>query len=106
MSFGNCKRVGAFFILFKGINVALPAFDDFKSSIATPATCSSSTTICAILPPNATSIAIEYSLSTLPNCTNGACTPLNFAFIIVSTALPKFASSAACFLASIDEIFL
>ena len=45
LSFGNCNFVGAFFILFKGINVALPAFDERKSSIATEATCSSSTTI-------------------------------------------------------------
>ena len=41
--------------------------EDFKSSIATDATCSSSTTTCAIRPPNATSIAMEYSLSTVPN---------------------------------------
>ena len=38
LSFGRFKRDGAFTILLSGMNVALPAPEDFKSSIATDAT--------------------------------------------------------------------
>ena len=72
-SFGKLKLFGHLTILFRGTKVARPAFEDLRSSIQVDATCSSSTTMCDILPPTATSNAVEYSLSTFPNCTNGAC---------------------------------
>ena len=49
LSFGKASLDGAFATLFKGINVVLPALADFNSSIATDATCSSSTTIQTVL---------------------------------------------------------
>ena len=68
LSLGSLKERGALLILFKGKNVARPAFALFKTSMAILAVSSSSTTTLAILPPIATSNAVEYSLSTCPSC--------------------------------------
>ena len=64
LSLGKFKLFGHLTILFSGINVARPAPADFKVSIQVAATCSSSTTMSAILPPTAISIAVAYSSST------------------------------------------
>ena len=66
------KLFGHLTILFNGMKVARPAFEDLRSSIQVDATCSSSTTILDILPPTAISIAVEYSSSTLPSFIKGA----------------------------------
>ena len=62
--------------------------------------------MCAILPPTATSSAVAYSLSTLPNWESGAWTPLKLALITASIVPLEFAISLADFWAFRDSSFL